>query len=127
MVPPVLFYQDIREKKIFTFLFTLIQNEETGTGSRGVLPPRQHESPRIDLWKKRHRKISRIIQLRNVAAGIERRKTVTREEYIARERRELRRSIAKKDREWQAKKEIVNAAIAGMITFLSIIYGILYL
>lgn len=28
MVPPVLFYQDIREKKIFTFLFTLIQDGE---------------------------------------------------------------------------------------------------
>ena len=61
---------------------------------------------------------------------IERRKTVTREEYIEKremERRQLRRSIAKKNREWQVKKEIVNAAIAGMITFLSIIYGILYL
>ena len=55
---------------------------------------------------------------------------MTREEYIEKremERRQLRRSIAKKNREWQAKKEIVNAAIAGMIMFLSIIYGILYL
>ena len=66
----------------------------------------------------------------HIAADTERRENVTREEYIEKremERRQLRRSIAKKDREWQAKKEIVNAAIAGMITFLSIIYGILYL
>lgn len=47
MVPPVLFYQDIREKKIFTFLFTLIQNEETGTGSRGVLPRGSTKAPAL--------------------------------------------------------------------------------
>lgn len=51
MVPPVLFYQDIREKKIFTFLFTLIQNEGTGTGSRGVLPRGSTKAPALIYGK----------------------------------------------------------------------------